>query len=433
MALLECSECKHIVSTKATSCPNCGAPVEKTKDNKKTNLMEIIEIKEKKAILNNLLYVLIFIILIIITVSDVTLIKTFRNTYSLIAAEREPTFETAANIYSNIIINLTFISCLLAIYSKKTFKLSKLTFYINLITHCVFFKYIYELNFRINLQYYILFIFNIIFLILPRFNKLEHITKIIDKKDKDRIEENNFRLEQYYKEKIYTKEYIRQITISVVISLMILGNITYLNKEEIIHETVIQEKTDYQIKITNEYINVRTKPNTGSKKIGEVNNGDIYNVLDIIGGENYVWYKITYENKIGYVSSHKKSPYLEELYKDELIVNMFCDNSDTCLELKENIYEYKKENDTFLLKYINIEDENNLEVFKKVTSYYNDKQKVPYVVIGTERIKNSKNILNEIKLSIKNPPKENINIVNDIKKGVELPVLKSKAKQEKNS
>lgn len=434
MAILECSECKHIVSSKATSCPNCGAPVKLTKNNKKDDLTEIEITKEKRTILNSAIYIIFFVILIIITVSDITLITTFRNTYSLIAAESEPTFEQTANLYSNIIINTTFIACLLSIYSKKTFILSKISFYINLITHCLFFHYIYELNFRVNTQFYILYILNIIFLLLPRYNKLDKINKIINKKDIDKIEDDNLKIEQYYKEKIYTKDYLTKIITSVIISLSLLGYITYLNKDEIIHETVIQEKTDYQIKITNEYINVRTEPTTNSDKIGEVNNGDIYNVLDIVGGENYIWYKITYENKIGYISSNKKSPYLEELYKDKLIVYLFCKSNDKCNNLKENLYEYKKENDIFLVKYINIEDDNNKKIFNKLLSYYEETEDVPYVMIGTERIIYSKNIMNEIKTTIKNPPKDNINIVDLIKKGEELPILKRPNKdQEKNS
>ena len=430
MAILECSECKHIVSSKASTCPNCGAPVKLSKNNIKDELTEKEIIKEKRTVLNNALYIIFFIILIIITVSDATLITTFRNTYSLIAAESEPTFEQTANLYSNIIINSTFISCLLSIYSKKTFKLSKLTFYINLITHCFFFQYIYELDFRIGLQFYILYIINIIFLLLPRYNKLDKINKIINKKDIDKIDDDNFELELYYKQKTYTKEFITQIFASIAIALIILGYITYLNKDEIVHETVIQEKTDYQIQITNEYINVRTQPSTNSDKIGEVNNGDIYNVLDVIGGDNYVWYKITYENKIGYISSNKKSPYLKELYKDKLIVYLFCNSEDKCNTLKENLYEYKKENDIFLIKYINIEDKSNKDIFNKVLEYYGEKEEIPYVVIGTERILYSKNIMSEIKSTIKNPPKDNINVVDKIKKAEELPALKKPNKEQ---
>lgn len=428
MAILECDECKHIVSSKATTCPNCGAPVTLSSSNKKTDLIEKEIIKERKSILNVIIYISFFLLLIIITVSDITLITTFRNTYSLTVAEAEPTFEKTAHLYSDIIINLTFISCLLSIYSKKTFKLSKLSFYINLITHCLFFQYIYGLNFRVGFQFYILYIINIIFLLLPRINKLDKLTKIINKKEVEKIEDNNFQLENYYKEKTYTKEYLTKILASASISLIILGYITYLNKDEIIHETVIQEKTDYQIKITNEYINVRTKPSTNGDKIGEVNNGDIYNVLDVVGGSNYVWYKITYENKIGYISSNKKSPYLEELYKDKLIVNLFCESNDKCNDIKEKIYEYKKDNDTFLIKYINIEDKDNKVLFNKVLEYYEEKEKVPYVLIGTEKIPYSKNMINEIRSTIKNPPKENINVVDKIKKGEELPLIKKTIK-----
>ena len=89
----------------------------------------------------------------------------------------------------------------MAILSKKTYKLSKITFLINLIVHIIFFINIYSLNFRISIQFYILYIINIIYLLLPRINKLQEIPKIIKKDKMLEIESNNDKLEQYYNKK----------------------------------------------------------------------------------------------------------------------------------------------------------------------------------------------------------------------------------------
>ena len=132
MAIIECNECKHNVSTKATSCPNCGAPVPKnTKKQIKEDYEEVTIKKETTHPFNVITYIGFFILLIIICLYDISLIKTFRNIYSLTSAHAEPTFSLNAGIYSSIIINVTFISCLITLISKKSYKLSKIAFIIN--------------------------------------------------------------------------------------------------------------------------------------------------------------------------------------------------------------------------------------------------------------------------------------------------------------
>lgn len=424
MAIIECKECKHLVSTKALSCPNCGAPVPKnTKKQVKEDYEEVIIKKEITHPFNIITYIGFFVLLIIISLYDISLIKTFRNIYSLTSANAEPTFALNAGIYSSIIINVTFISCLITLISKKTYKISKIAFIINLITHIIFFKYIYSHNFRVDVQFYILYIINIIYLLLPRFNKLEETTKIVKKANIEQFELKNKKIEDYYNKPIYTKSYKITLTILVILALIILIPITILNKREIYHETIIQDKTDYQIKIINDYINVREKPTTKSNKLGEVNHSDIYNVLDVIGGEHYIWYKIKYQDKIGYVSSSRQEPYVRELYENALIVNIFCDNSKKCSNLHNKLINYKKKNDIFLINYINITNKDNKKLFTKLTSYLDDLETIPYVIIGTERI-HTKDIYKDTIYYINHPVDKEYNLVDIIKKDNELPMLK---------
>lgn len=59
-----------------------------------------------------------------------------------------------------------------------------------------------------------------------------------------------------------------------------------------------------QIKITTEYINLRTKSSREGKIVGLVYEGEIYTVLDVAEEKDYTWYKICTSNgKTGYVAS----------------------------------------------------------------------------------------------------------------------------------
>lgn len=262
----------------------------------------------------------------------------------------------------------------MAIISKKTYKLSKIVFYINLIVHILFFINIYSLNFRIDIQFYILYILNIVYLLLPRINKLQEIPKILKKDKILDIADQNTKLEEYYKEKTYNKNYTITIIVSIIISIISLLVIYSYNKKPIYHETIIQTNSEYQIEITNDFINVRTKPTTESEKIGEVHQGDIYNVLDIVGGEHYIWYKISFNEQIGYISSSRKSPFLKELYKDRLIVNIFCDDSINCTNYLNKVKLYKESNDIFLINYLDISNKDNKKIYNKLTKFYKDKK-----------------------------------------------------------
>ena len=434
MAIIECKECKHNISNKAKSCPNCGAPITKTKQKIKEDYEEITIYNEATHPLTALIYVTFFSVLIVICLYDITLIQTFRNSYSLIAAESEQTFTTNSNIYSSIIINSTFIACIMTSISKRTFKISKFPFIINLITHIIFFKYLYSHNFRVDIQFYILYILNIIFLLLPRFNKLEQITKIVKKDKIEKLSNKSIKLEEYYNKPIYDKKYKITLLTLIVISILSLVVIMYFNHKPIIHHTVIQDKTDYQIEITNDYINVREKPTTKSKKIGEVNQNDIYNVIDIVGGDNYIWYKIKYNDNIGYISSDRYEPFVKELYSDKLIVNVFCEDNNKCNTLIDKLNKYKENDDTFLINYLDITDKKNKNIFNKLQKYYKDKNvSIPYVVAGTERLKNDNNLYKNIIEIIKHPVDKELNLVDIIKKNNELPVLKPSFSNENGS
>ena len=67
MAIIECKECKHNISTKASSCPNCGAPVPKKSNKIKEDYEEIVIKKESIHPASKFTYIGFFVLLIIIS------------------------------------------------------------------------------------------------------------------------------------------------------------------------------------------------------------------------------------------------------------------------------------------------------------------------------------------------------------------------------
>lgn len=70
-----------------------------------------------------------------------------------------------------------------------------------------------------------------------------------------------------------------------------------------------------QVKIVNDFINIRELANTDSEVIGKVYKGDIYTVIKQSEDEKYEWYMIeTSSGIIGYIASSKSSPYVSKMF-----------------------------------------------------------------------------------------------------------------------
>ncbi len=76
-----------------------------------------------------------------------------------------------------------------------------------------------------------------------------------------------------------------------------------------------EERTAWKVEITNEYINVRSEPNTTSSLVGKVYEGEVYRVVDMNRDDtNYIWFQIKLKTGgKGWISSTRKNPYVIEI------------------------------------------------------------------------------------------------------------------------
>lgn len=419
MSLINCKECSHKISDKAEICPNCGTPLTPKEDK-----LTIKVYKEKVSIITYIIYIIVFLSMLCLISSNLVFLNTIKAEYTIQQIQYSINYEGIISLYPSIIINITFIACLLSILSKRFFKLSKLLYIFNIIISIILYFYLYKNNLRVDISYYIIILLNTIFIFLPGKYSLKETEITIDEKDRVKEEIKSGKLQDFYKQKTINKLNIILVSIFIFIEIVSLILIVSLNKKDIYTETIIQANSDFQIEVINEYINIRKSANTESEILGEVYKDDVYNVLDIIGGTNYIWYKIDYKGEIGYIASSREEPYVKELYSDDLVVNIFCtEKEDNCAYLLEFITRYHKNNkNLFLINYLDIKDKHNKEIYEKILEYYDDKPNIPYLVIGDNIVSGYEKEENELIIEVIIEQKDNsINIVDMIKKGDELP------------
>ena len=363
---------------------------------------------------------LLFVALIGVISSNLVFLNTIRGTLTIQQASNNIYYQEYINLYPIIILNIACISAIISNLSKKLTTMAKTGYLINIIITIILFFNLYSNNLRIGISYYLILIINTILLLLPiKYHIVEEEIEIPPSKETKYKEKNN-RVEE-----LSTKPTINKtktiITISILIIELIFTLIIFTkNNNDIYKETTIQANSDFQIKIINEYINIRSSSNIEGEVLGTVNKGDIYNVLDISSTENHIWYKIDYKGKKGYIASPKDKPYIEELYKDKLVVNVFCtnDNQD-CGYLMEFLLKYQRSTaKAFLIKYHDIKEENTLLVYNEVLKYFNIEDSIPLIIIGDNKITNySKKSDTTIIEIIQEQMDNKVNIISEIKKG----------------
>ncbi len=426
----ECNECHHQIEEQDLYCPKCGTKIEiEDKDSKKITIYQ-----EKNSIITYIIYSIAFLTMLALISSNTIFLKTIRTELSLQQIQFSPSFEGLIASYPSIIINITFISCIISILSKKYLKLSKLLFIINILTSFIVFIYIYINNFRIGNCFYIIVLLNCIYLLLPKISKIIETEITVNEKNQTKYEKKNNKLKELYTKKPLNRKTILFIIIFYVIVFISMMTIHILNSKDIYKETIIQTTGDFQIKVVNEYINVRSDTNTESKILGEVSKGDIFNVLDIIGGENYIWYQIDYKGQVGYIASSREEAYVKELYSDKLVVNIFCtEKEDNCAYLLDFITRYQKTTKkSFLINYLDIKNEYNNDIYNQILTYYQDEPKIPYIIIGDNKIIGYETEDNTLLIEVISEQKNNtINYVDILKKGNQLPELPKEDEEQK--
>lgn len=328
MALIKCLECGNEVSDKAPICPHCGIEINKTpkeQTESKQNSKDITKIIEKINIPNTITYFsisfILFLLIILPLNYGLTVDKNY-NVFELFRYELKDLFMPLF-IYGIII----FISFIMSIVSKRAGKFAKVGYLIALGILISISYQATQNNIILTHIYSIMYALTSILVFLPNKTNLKQISVDEDEEEITKIEENNILKEEYHNKKISKREII--ITTLIFLSVLSIGVFTsikftskniknnislneltslkYLNKNEILYT-----------KITNEYINVRKKTDTTSKKIGEVIKDDIYQVIDIDKYNNIIWYKIKdKENNEGYIAGMLKGEWYVSLFKKQ--------------------------------------------------------------------------------------------------------------------
>lgn len=416
MAQIKCPNCNSKINEKSIYCSQCGTKIEQDKE----ELISIKIKKEKTNILTYIIYIGLFIGMLAIISSNLVFLKTLRTELTLQQVQFSPTYEGFISLFPSIIINITFIACILNILTKKYFIITKILYIINIITCFILFVYIYSNGYRIGTCYYLLILMNNILLLLPRFGSIKETEIEVEEKDISKEEKKTTKLEELYTPNKFNNKKFFIIVLFFTIELVSTIIIAYFNNKDIYKETIIQANSEFQIRVINDYINIRKSQSTESEILGEVMKDDIYNVLDVYGGDNYIWYKIDYKGKIGYIASDRNNPYIEELYSNTLVVNVFCtDNQESCAYLMDSLSDLKKnKNYYFLINYLDLEDNHSKQTYYKTIKYFGDRRTTPYIVIGNTSILGfNDDTIKTIKETIDIEKETNNNIVDDIKKG----------------
>ena len=104
-----------------------------------------------------------------------------------------------------------------------------------------------------------------------------------------------------------------------ILMISMLSFFTGCNETKTMQENKISYGNEYnenvfQIKVINDFINIREDASTNNPAIGKVYKDEIYTVLDYTFDTEYIWFHIKTANNIeGYVASDIDSPYVELL------------------------------------------------------------------------------------------------------------------------
>ncbi len=110
---------------------------------------------------------------------------------------------------------------------------------------------------------------------------------------------------------------MKSVVICFLFVLLLFGGVGgYFFYQKIVEEKRIEEiEKGWYVKILHEEaINVRDKPSSNGKALGEVKKGEVYKVLDINTDSSvYYWYKIEYKDTVGWIASGRKIKWVEDV------------------------------------------------------------------------------------------------------------------------
>lgn len=106
------------------------------------------------------------------------------------------------------------------------------------------------------------------------------------------------------------KKILYVFTLGVAIGIIIMQMISLARISKIESYDVL-----FEVRIVNDYINVRTQPTIAAKKIYEVVKGEKYKVIEIFDEDpRYIWYKIVFsDRRTGWIANAVENAWVEEI------------------------------------------------------------------------------------------------------------------------
>lgn len=345
MSLIKCSECKKEISDKASACPHCGCPLEQQK--KETNLIKIESLKEITTKKTVIIHFLLSFILFLLICLPLKYGSNYQKSYSILSLFQKGLADDLIKLLPFGLI--IFINFFISILTRKNSKASKIIYIISLI-FLVFINYeVTKEGIQLHYVYPLMYLTTASLIFVKKETKLKKEEIEILKEKKKLIEEENKKLEESYKKE--DKKLPKIIVLIFVILLGIISSLIFMNEnnkaniplDEIININQVTSGNIMYAKITNDFINLRSEPDTDSDKIGKVIKNEEYEVVEVKVGNVYKWYKIKDKNnKEGYIANPKyQDKYIElfEITKTENDIKekfTFHDTVDTNDKIYEN-------------------------------------------------------------------------------------------------
>lgn len=110
---------------------------------------------------------------------------------------------------------------------------------------------------------------------------------------------------------------MKNVMICLLILVIIFGGVGgYIYYQKYAEEKRVEEvKKGWYVEILEDYINVRSDSNSNAKKLGQVNKGEVYKVLEVnLDNSAYFWYKIEYKNEdSAWIASYRTKPWVNDV------------------------------------------------------------------------------------------------------------------------
>lgn len=209
------------------------------------------------------------------------------DTYSLIA-EHDKFFPY--QLYIGII---TVIAFFLGFITRKSNKVSKYMYIVNVFLELLFILKLYNFGYKVTFVTYIIILINIALLFVKPSWGIKEVPLVVTKEEKEEILKNNKEFTENYvpKDKKILNIFFYILPLIIVIISVVINTLPFLNQSN------DRDTSKDQIKIIVDHINIREDNDVYSYEKGIVRKDEIYTIIDKKNNEsNYgsceVWYHI---------------------------------------------------------------------------------------------------------------------------------------------